>query len=106
MNLVTDGIGACDPGGTVTVRALSDPAGATFIEISDTGRGIDSSIHSRIFDPFFTTKPIGRGTGFGLAICYGTISSHGGTINVASEPGRGARFTVRLPSLSPELVKA
>jgi signal transduction histidine kinase len=52
---------------------------------------------ARIFDPFFTTTPVGEGTGLGLSISYKIIRDHGGSIRVASEPGRGTRFLVSLP---------
>ena len=68
------------------------------IRVSDTGIGIPESIRSRIFDPFFTTKEVGRGTGQGLAIAYSSVvDKHCGTIEVASEEGKGSMFTVRLP---------
>jgi signal transduction histidine kinase len=51
----------------------------------------------RIFDPFFTTKPVGQGTGLGLSISYQIVQQHGGDIRVTSQPGKGTRFTVRLP---------
>jgi signal transduction histidine kinase len=56
---------------------------------------------ARIFDPFFTTKPVGQGTGLGLSISFKIIQDHGGLIRVASEPGRGTRFLIRLPRLQP-----
>ncbi len=63
----------------------------------DTGTGIPAGLEERIFDPFFTTKEVGSGTGLGLSITYGIITDHGGTISVASEPGAGASFLIRLP---------
>jgi signal transduction histidine kinase len=98
MNLVANAIEACEAGGAVTVSTRPDGHGGVILQVSDTGRGIDPSIRSRIFDPFFTTKPIGQGTGLGLAISYGIAKSHQGTIEVESEPGRGACFTVHLPA--------
>jgi PAS domain S-box-containing protein len=96
MNLVSNAIEACGPGGRVSVasRAGTD---SVSIEVVDNGSGIDPAARERIFDPFFTTKPIGEGTGLGLSISYGIVKEHGGTIDVISEPGRGARFTVKLP---------
>ncbi len=60
-------------------------------------QGMPAEVLGRIFDPFFTTKPVGQGTGLGLSISYKIIQQHGGTIRVASEPGRGTRFLISLP---------
>jgi len=66
--------------------------------LTDTGRGIDSSLQEKVFDPFFSTKEPGQGSGMGLAMVYGTIASHQGTIWMNSSPGRGTEITLLLPT--------
>lgn len=82
--------------GTITLRTGFD-ALEVWLQVSDTGSGIDPTILKRIFDPFFTTKPIGQGTGLGLSISYGIVQAHQGTLSVASTLGVGTTFTIRLP---------
>ena len=68
------------------------------IEIEDNGSGIDKETQKRIFEPFFTTKAVGEGTGLGLSVSFFIISeNHGGTLDVVSEPDKGANFIIRLP---------
>ena len=69
------------------------------ITISDTGVGIPREILDRIFEPFFTTKDVGQGTGLGLSTVLGIVKSHGGFVNVYSEPGIGSSFQVHLPAV-------
>jgi two-component system NtrC family sensor kinase len=98
MNILVNAAQAMDERGTITVVTRYE-ASASCIEvaISDTGRGIPPEQIDRIFDPFFTSKTSGEGTGLGLSIAYGIVTTHGGTISVKSEIGKGSTFTIRLP---------
>ncbi len=105
LNLMTNAIDAM-PGGGVLRIALSlgprgDGAGTgpalLRVVFEDTGKGISPQHLQRAFEPFHTTKEVGKGTGLGLAVCYGIVRSHGGTIELDSEVGRGARVTICLP---------
>lgn len=99
VNLVVNAVQAMPAGGRLTVRTAADSTHAALV-VEDTGTGMSEEIRQRIFTPFFTTKDVGEGTGLGLAVVHGIVASHGGTIQVESELGRGSRFEVRLP-LSP-----
>jgi two-component system sensor histidine kinase PilS (NtrC family) len=87
-------------GGAVTVSCEPAPGGGAVLAVSDDGPGIPPAAAARIFTPFFTTKP--SGTGLGLAVVHRIVDAHGGVIAVDSVPGQGARFTVRLPAVSPD----
>jgi PAS domain S-box-containing protein len=83
--------------GRIRVKTRADGDWAV-IEIGDTGSGMPAHVQQRIFEPFFTTKEVGKGTGQGLAIAHNVVvDKHGGTIKVASAPGAGTTFTIRLP---------
>lgn len=87
--------------GTITIRTRREGAWAV-IEVEDTGTGIAPEIRERIFEPFFTTKPVGKGSGQGLALAHASIvKHHHGRIELASEPGRGSTFILRLPLDAP-----
>ena len=98
MNLVINGIHAMGDEGVLTISGNFAPdLSAVILEVADTGGGIPEKDLLHIFDPFFTTKPVGKGTGLGLSLVYDIVTRHDGTISVASEPGKGTRFTIRLP---------
>jgi signal transduction histidine kinase len=82
--------------GVLTVRAARQ-GGEIVIHVEDDGPGIPSENLGRIFDPFFTTKGAGEGTGLGLSLSIGIVEAHGGRMAAENLPGRGARFTIRLP---------
>jgi signal transduction histidine kinase len=96
MHLMVNAIEAMGQGGTLTLRTGREGDRAV-VEICDTGVGIEPEIRDRIFDPGFTTKGVGVGLGLGLAISYRIVQDHRGEIEVASSPGEGSRFRVRLP---------
>ena len=96
MNLLVNAAQAIEDRGIITVRSGREGDGV-WIEIQDTGKGMDEETCKRIFDPVFTTKPVGKGTGLGLSISYNIIKKHHGHIRVASEPGVGTTFRIWLP---------
>jgi signal transduction histidine kinase len=96
FNLILNARDAMPSGGWLTVKAYLDGR-EVVVEVNDTGAGIKEADLPRIFDPFFTTKDVGQGTGLGLAVSYGIVQEHGGTIRASSAQGQGSRFEVRLP---------
>jgi PAS domain S-box-containing protein len=79
-------------------RAGTVPPGMySVIRVQDNGCGMDAITLKRIFEPFFTTKPQGKGTGMGMAVLYGIVQRHQGTVTVESEPGKGTTVEVYLP---------
>ncbi len=116
MNLCINSRDAMSLGGTLTLTAQNIVLDENYarlhldagqgeylvITVSDTGSGITADIQDRIFDPFFTTKEIGKGTGLGLATAITIIRSHGGFVNVYSEPGKGTKFSVYFPAVEIE----
>ena len=101
MNLIVNASQSIQANGVITVRTgCADDW--VWVEVGDNGAGIAPDILNRIFDPFFTTKPVGKGTGLGLSLSYNIVTKHGGRIEVASEVGKGTRFTVHLPVNPPQ----
>lgn len=98
-NLLNNAYDAVNDRGTITVRLTAEGSSA-HLSVADNGAGIPADTRAHLFEPFFTTKPEGKGTGLGLAICHGIVHSHGGTIEVESELGKGATFSVLLPRLA------
>lgn len=90
-----DAMGAA--GGKVTLRTMLVDGDEVKVEVTDTGEGIAPENLGKIFDPFFTTKGVGNGTGLGLAVTYGIVQEHGGTIEAFSETGNGATFMLSFP---------
>ncbi len=114
INLCTNALHAMEQNGgtlTITLRDLYPddeqhqnhcnvpPGRFVVLSVGDTGPGISPEIRERIFDPYFTTKKAGKGTGMGLAIIHGIISSYEGFITCASEPGQGTIFRVFFPAI-------
>jgi len=116
LNLCVNARDAMPEGGQITLRASNvmlavtdqarqpelKPGPHVVIEVADTGSGIPPEVLDRIFDPFFTTKEPGKGTGLGLATVRGIVKSHGGTMVVDTEVGRGTTFKVYLPAVEEE----
>ncbi len=118
MNLFINAADAMNSGGDLTLTTknisvadipekLRNARTGSYIlfTVEDTGIGMDKKTMDRIFEPFFTTKEVNKGTGLGLASVYGIIKSHGGTIDVDSEPGKGSKFFIYLPATSKERFK-
>ncbi len=96
VNLVVNAKQAMPDGGKLTIETKADNENVKLI-VKDTGIGMSEEVIKQIFVPFFTTKDIDQGTGLGLPVIHGIISSHGGTIQVESIVGKGSLFEVKLP---------
>jgi len=96
VNLIVNAIQAMPEGGRLAVRTLPGTRYVSLI-VEDTGVGMSQEVMKKIFIPFFTTKDVDQGTGLGLAVVHGIVTSHGGSIEVESKLGRGTRFEIKLP---------
>jgi signal transduction histidine kinase len=96
VNLVVNAIQAMPEGGILTVGTKASDEWVS-LSIADTGEGMSEELKKQIFLPFFTTKDISEGTGLGLAVVHGIVTSHEGKITVKTQEGRGTRFLVQLP---------
>jgi signal transduction histidine kinase len=106
VNLVVNARDAMPNGGTIRIAtgvAASPTDPMVTLTVSDSGTGMDEATRARVFEPFFSTKPEGVGTGLGLPTAWAAVTAWGGTIDVASEPGVGTTFTLRLrPPRAPD----
>ncbi len=98
LNLGGNAVDAMPDGGELVFQTeLRPESDAVVIKIIDSGVGMTAEHALRIFEPFYTTKPEGQGTGLGMSVSLGIVRSHGGLLEVTSEPGRGTTMTVQLP---------
>jgi PAS domain S-box-containing protein len=102
MNLCLNSIDAMPNGGAISIRTRRRPDSSIEISVRDDGLGMSEEVRARAIEPFFTTKALGKGTGLGLAMVYGTMQAHGGTCEIRSEPGRGTEVTLSFPASSKE----
>ncbi len=100
VNLVANALQAMPEGGRLTVITRAGEGHVSLV-VEDTGTGMSEDVLGKVFTPFFTTKDVGEGTGLGLSVVHGIVTSHGGSIEVESELGRSTRFEVLLPVTGP-----
>jgi signal transduction histidine kinase len=100
-NLILNALDATPGAGVITIRTQHEDGDAV-VEVIDTGTGMNPEVRERCLEPFFTTKG-DLGTGLGLAMVFGIIKRHQGTLEIESEPGLGTTFRIRLPACAPVL---
>ena len=106
-NLIINARDAMFGGGTITLTTEFSDEDKIIVKVSDTGSGIEPENLKKIYDPFFTTKGVGSGTGLGLAVSYGIVQEHAGTIETTSEIGEGTTFRLVFPTAQkPQLQRA
>jgi len=96
INLVINAIHSMPDGGRLEIKTYSSEYYISLI-VDDTGTGMSEETKKHIFNPFYTTKDVDQGTGLGLAVVHGIVSSHGGDIKVDSNQGKGTRFEIQIP---------
>jgi len=101
LNLLVNAAQAISGHGTITLKSGKTDNGFVWVEVGDSGCGMDETTKQRMCDPFFTTRPVGTGTGLGMAVTYDIIKQHGGRIEVDSAVGQGTRMRVVLPVAGP-----
>ncbi len=100
VNIVVNAIQAMPDGGKLTIRTNASDRFVS-LTVEDTGVGMSEKVVRQIFLPFFTTKDVGQGTGLGLPVVHGIVTSHNGSINVDSKVGQGTKFEIQLPIAEP-----
>jgi signal transduction histidine kinase len=100
MNLIVNALQAMPRGGNLRIQT-SYEENQVLLVVEDTGIGMSDDVLEKIFTPFFTTKEVGQGTGLGLPVVHGIITSHGGSVRVKSKVSQGTRFEIRLPAAKP-----
>jgi hypothetical protein len=114
MNLATNAAQAMPAGGAIEIRLSRlevhpdraqprlKPGTHARLTVTDTGAGMPPEVLEHALEPFFTTKPPGQGTGLGLSVVHGIVTAHGGSMEIASQPGLGTSVTIDLPAASGE----
>jgi signal transduction histidine kinase len=98
LNILKNAAEAIEGEGGAIQVTVSEEEGQVLVRVRDPGPGMEAAVKERLFEPFFTTKAAGEGTGLGLSMSRRIVERHGGSIEIASEPGEGTCVTVRLPS--------
>ena len=97
VNLVNNAVDAMPAGGRLTIKTRG-AKGRVYLEVRDTGTGMDKETLKQVFMPFFSTKDVDRGTGLGLSVVHGIVEAHGGSVKANSHEGKGSTFEITLPA--------
>ena len=98
VNLCMNAMDAMPGGGRVLVRTENLGSSRVRLTVADTGTGMSAEVQEKALEPFFTTKPVGKGTGLGLAMVFGTVQAHGGTLEIQSRLGQGSSVLLTFPA--------